>query len=59
MSKTKTLNRKIKSLRGNNTSSASMSKLAGIYLFSQILRTGNFGKVLIPNMIHDRRICRV
>jgi DNA polymerase-1 len=36
--------------------SASMTKIAGIYLFEEILKKGMFGKVLIPNAVHDELV---
>jgi DNA polymerase I len=33
---------------------ASMMKFAGVYIFNKIISTGNFMRVLIPNMIYDQ-----
>ena len=33
---------------------ATMMKFAGISIFEEIVKTGNFGRVLIPNMIYDQ-----
>lgn len=39
-------------------SAASMSKLAGVFFLSEVLKRDMFGVVKLINMVHDRRTCR-